>query len=164
MSYFSSSSRLMLTLFALVVSTRIAGCNELARGWGDDIDWVTLEEAKEISVREKKPIMVIIHKTWCGACKSLKKEVAEDEAIAKFSSNLVMVNTEDDEEPKDKSFAPDGGYVPRVFFLSPVTQKVDASIHNVAGNQDYKYFYYDTRDLLTSMKRAVETAGSKTEL
>ena len=40
---------------------------------------------------------MIIHKTWCGACKSLKAAVAKDEAIAKFSSNLVMVNLEDDE-------------------------------------------------------------------
>ena len=55
--------------------------------------------------------------------------------------------------------------MPRIFFLSATTQKVDASIINVAGNQDYKYFYYDTRDLLTSMKRAVELAAkTKTEL
>jgi len=163
----SSPFRLLLlsAIFALVVLTQFADCNKLARGWGDDINWVTLEKAKEISVQDKKPIMVIIHKTWCGACKNLKKDVAKDEALAKFSSNLVMVNMEDDEEPKDSSFAPDGGYVPRIFFLSATTQKVDASIINVAGNQDYKYFYYDTRDLLTSMKKAVElTAKTKTEL
>ena len=42
-------------------------------------------------------IQVLIHKTWCGACRNLKPKVAEDEALAKYSSNLIMVNMEDDE-------------------------------------------------------------------
>jgi len=158
------ASSSLFALVAFIALTHFAECNKLARGWGDDINWVTLEKAREISVTENKPVMVIIHKTWCGACKNLKAEVAQDKALAKFSSNLVMVNTEDDEEPKDASFAPDGGYVPRVFFLSPTSQKVDPSIYNIAGNQDYKYFYFDTKHLLTSMKKAVEMAKSKTEL
>lgn len=40
---------------------------------------------------------MIIHKTWCGACKALKKKVAEDQALAKYSSKLIVVNLEDDE-------------------------------------------------------------------
>lgn len=157
-------SYLSLTVIALAVVPPIVDCSELARGWGDDIKWVTLDKAREMSMKDNKPVMVIIHKTWCGACKSLKREVAKAKALATFSSNLVMVNLEDDEEPKDSSFTPDGGYVPRIFFLSAATQKVETSIINAQGNKEYKYFYYDTGHLLDSMKMAVDMATKKTEL
>lgn len=156
-------SSITMTVITLAYVLSVADCNKLARGWRDDINWVTLDKARELAVEENKPVMVIIHKTWCGACKSLRAEVAKDEELAKYSSNLIMVNLEDDEEPKDASFAPDGGYVPRIFILSAGTGKVDASIYNVNGNQDYKYFYYQSKHLLTAMKKAVEMA-KKNEL
>jgi len=152
-------------VFVVLVAIQIAKCNELARGWGESINWVSLEEAKRLSASEKKPVMVLIHKTWCGACKSLKPKVAEDDELAKYSSNLIMVNAQDDEEPKEDEYAPGGArYVPRALFLNAHTQTVDASITNTAGNPEYKYFYYSSAHLLDSMKKAVAMARAKREL
>lgn len=162
-----------LTVIALALVPSIVECSGLARGWGNSIKWLTLDKAKEMSIKEKKPVMVIIHKSWCGACKDLKKEFARDKSVAKYSSKLLMVNLQDDEEPEDEAWAPDGGYVPRIFFLSPASQKVETTIVNAGaeeggegggaegGEEEYKYFYYDPLDILDSMKKAVKMASAK---
>uniref|UniRef100_A0AC34GX71 DUF255 domain-containing protein n=1 Tax=Panagrolaimus sp. ES5 TaxID=591445 RepID=A0AC34GX71_9BILA len=43
--------------------------NPLAHGLGDDIEWVKWEDAIEKALEVNKPIFLLIHKTWCHACK-----------------------------------------------------------------------------------------------
>nr|CAD7573668.1 unnamed protein product [Timema californicum] len=65
-----------------------------------------------------------------------------------------MVNTQDDEEPKGSMFAPDGGYIPRILFLDPNGVVMD-EYYNEEGNPDYKYFYSDSKSVVSSMKRVL---------
>lgn len=60
-------------------------------GWNDNIDWKSFDEAEAVSKSEGKPIMYIIHKSWCGACKALKPKFAESKDIEKLASEFVMV-------------------------------------------------------------------------
>lgn len=76
---------LAVTTFSLVLA------DSLSRGWGDSIEWHTLAEAKELAASSNKPIMVIIHKTWCGACKRLKGEFGVSKEVAEMSSKFIMV-------------------------------------------------------------------------
>jgi len=130
----------VLMVFAVVAVAKCEG-NELARGWGDGIEWVSYQDALKLGEESKKPIMVVLHKTWCGACKRLKPTFAEDKDIERLSKNFIMVNAEDDEEPHTNiKFAIDGAYIPRIFFLSP-DGKVLTDVYNRGGNPQYKYFY-----------------------
>lgn len=38
-------------------------------GFGEDIEWVKWDEAIEKALEVNKPIFLLIHKTWCHACK-----------------------------------------------------------------------------------------------
>lgn len=128
-----------------------AADSSLGRGFGDHISWFTLDKALAEAKAQNLPIMVVIHKSWCGACKALKPKFAASEEIAKLSKNFVMVNVEDDEEPKKKEFSPDGGYIPRILFLSP-DGNVQKNYYNSNGNPKYKYFYSDPQSIAITMK------------
>ncbi|VDK71968.1 unnamed protein product [Gongylonema pulchrum] len=89
-------------------------------GFGEDIAWVKWEDAVETAMEANKPIFLLIHKSWCHACKALKKTFQQSnarKAFKKLSEYFVMVNTEDDEEPYEEEYRPDGKYIPRVLFL-----------------------------------------------
>mmetsp|Transcript_14495 Transcript_14495/g.20204 ORF Transcript_14495/g.20204 Transcript_14495/m.20204 type:complete len:166 (+) Transcript_14495:71-568(+) len=149
-------NKLIATAFivSLAFAAIIAEESSLARGWGDKIQWRTLEAALAESKETNKPVMVIIHKTWCGACKRLKPLVAASEEIEKQSENFIMVNLEDNEEPKDPAYAPDGAYIPRIVYVD-TTGKVRSEILN-AEREKQRYFYHDATAVLKGMKNALE--------
>jgi len=134
--------------------------NPLARGWGDSIDWVTLEEGQERAREERKPVMLLIHKTWCGACQTLKGKFAKAKMIAELAKSFIMVNAEDDEEPWEEEFQPDGGkYIPRIFFISPDGQLLKDVINPKDEYKQYPYYYSNPAPIIHAMQSVLQKFG-----
>lgn len=141
---------LLLSVFAIALAAN-------GRGFNDSINWFNnLEDAQQEAKTQNKPLMILIHKTWCGACTRLKTSFASDDvkSVIKQSENFIMVNLENDEEPKDKSYAPDGGYIPRIVFAdSNGTVRPDVKDD---ARQKYAYFYSDAKSVTKAMQKALE--------
>ena len=104
-----------LAAVAVVVMMSMNGVVADSRGFNDAIAWTDVGKCTEENLAAAraanpgKPHLVLVHKTWCGACKALKKSWKDDAAIEKLSEQFVMTNCEDDEEPSGEKWTPDGG-------------------------------------------------------
>eukprot|EP01134_Creolimax_fragrantissima_P007071 CFRG7071T1 len=142
-------SRIVLFVCALLIASVFAG---ESRGFGDEISWFNdLKEAQVEASNSGKPMVVLIHKTWCGACKNLKKTMSTSTELVNAAKDYVMVNLEDEEEPKGTEYKPDGGYVPRLFFADS-TGVVKPDLKVIGGNPKYGYFYSSADAVVNSMK------------
>ncbi|KAJ7378801.1 Thioredoxin domain-containing protein 12 [Desmophyllum pertusum] len=155
---------------ALVLFSNLAVCvrgkfeaeEPLDRGWGETIEWKTLENGLKEAKKSDKPLMLLIYKTWCGACKALKPVFVTSQEIAELSKRFVMVNVQDEEEPKDEKYHPDGRYIPRILFLSADGEVMEEFYNQNGKHKDTKYYYGKTSEIVDSMKSVLKkTKGSK---
>lgn len=154
----------ILSLTLLSTLLYLSNANISGAGFGAQYAWVPWSEAKTIASNQNKPIMLILHKSWCGACKRLKPLVANSKAMLDLSDNFVMVNAEDEEEPSsDPTFALDGGYIPRIIFLDS-DGDVRPEFANKARGDKYKYFYPSSDEIIISMEDVLKNINKKVEL
>ncbi|CEF67089.1 Thioredoxin-like fold domain-containing protein [Strongyloides ratti] len=138
--------------------------NPLSRGWGDDIKWVPWEDAVEVALEENKPIFFLIHKEWCQACKNLKKIFQQKNAQKVFttlSKFFVMTNAQDEEEPHEDEYKPDGNYSPRVLFLDKRGDVMENFVNEKAEYKNYKYYYSNPSHIFDTMKKVIKHYGKE---
>ena len=125
-------------------------------GFGSAIAWRGLSEGFKDAASLGKPIMLLVHASWCSRCKALQPAFSDPELVA-LSRDFVMINVAQDAEPESLRHGPDGTYIPRVLFFDP-SGKLDASLLNPT-RQRFKYFFMPQDDLVGAMRRALATHG-----
>ena len=130
-------------------------------GFGETVNWIEYDAAIADTSR---PTLVILHKSWCGACKSLKPKIAQSSDFEQLSAKFSMVNANEENSIHNlEHFNIDGSYIPRVFFLDPDGQ-VLSEMTNANGNPNYKYYHYQVSTILESMKKVLQDFPVKDEL
>ncbi len=119
-----------------------------AHGFNDQIAWRHLDEGLAESKAQGRPLMLVVHASWCNRCKDLKPAFA-DQRLAELSERFVMVNADQDQTPAVLGYGPDGTYIPRVLFFDPTTGTLDADLQN--PNRDRYHYYYSPKDDLPGM-------------
>uniref|UniRef100_A0A915P0L8 Thioredoxin domain-containing protein n=1 Tax=Meloidogyne floridensis TaxID=298350 RepID=A0A915P0L8_9BILA len=137
---------------------------DLSNGFGTDIDWVQWNDAVSIALDLNKPIFLLIHKTWCGACQALKKSFASSnkrEELIELSKQFVMVNVEDDDEPEEEEYAPDGRYIPRLFILNKEGHPL--AVDNAKNYPKNKQYFPQVPDVIIAMKLGLKKLEGQEE-
>jgi protein-disulfide reductase (glutathione) len=130
-----------------------------SHGFGDAIAWRSLEEGLAESRAEGRPMMLVVHASWCSQCKALKPAFS-DPRLRALSERFVMVNADQDQTPAVLGYAPDGSYIPRVLFFDPTTGSPDESLNNPSRSR-YHYYYGPQDDLPAMMEKALERHGKR---
>ena len=65
-----------------------------SNGFSSNIDWINYKEAIDDT---SKPSMIILHKSWCPACKSLKPKLIDSLEFEELSSKFSMVNAKEND-------------------------------------------------------------------
>jgi protein-disulfide reductase (glutathione) len=141
-----------LATLALRVPAAAAGTED----WNDkQIAWQRYDDGLAEAKKTKRPICLIFYTSWCPHCANYSK-VFSDPKVVEKSKSFVMIRLDADKNPElGQKYSPDGGYIPRTFFLTP-DGELDASL--TAGRAEYKYFYDEQSPagVLGGMDRALQ--------
>ena len=65
-----------------------------------------------------------------------------------------MVNLEDEENPREEEYKPDGSYIPRILFTDK-EGKVDGRIFNKARAAKHRHFYTTEVEIVGAMEKSL---------
>jgi protein-disulfide reductase (glutathione) len=123
-----------------------------------EVDWQPFDTGLRRAREQNKPVCLVLYTEWCPHCRNYSR-VFDDPRIVERARDFVMVRVDADAHGEIASkYAPDGGYIPRTFFLGP-DGEIDTTLR--LPRPRYRYFY-DERDpssLLVAMEAAHHKLG-----
>ncbi|MCB0220467.1 MAG: thioredoxin family protein [Chrysiogenetes bacterium] len=149
---------------APVASSAAPSASSTLRGrpggeWNSNqIRWVPLSQAKTSARRLQRPVLLVVYTDWCPHCKEFETQF-EDQQVAELAQRFVMARGNSDEmDVLDRSYAPDGRYIPRMLVLSP-TGKLDTEL-NDGGEDAYYWGSTSPKGILRAMRKAIKKYGN----
>lgn len=98
------------------------------------IAWRDMQTGVPEAIKTGKPVLMVMHATWCTACRRYR-EVFKDERVIAQSKKFVMILVDVQTYPDvNGAFAPDGTYVPRTLFVDS-----DGEVDKVLVGSDPQY-------------------------
>lgn len=127
-----------------------------AENWNDaNVRWMSYDDGLAAAKKQHKPICLIFYTSWCPHCANYSK-LFNDAKIVEKSKSFVMIRLDADKNQElSQKYKPDGGYIPRTYFLSADGQ-LDESLSE--QRPQFKYFYSesDPASILAGMDRALQ--------
>jgi thiol-disulfide isomerase/thioredoxin len=119
-----------------------------------EIDWQPYEAGLARARAQNKPICLVFYTGWCPHCRNYSRVFDDPQVVARARDFVMVRANADDESALAARFAPDGGYVPRTFFLAP-DGTMDPEIH--APRPKFLHFFdeHNPRALLAGMDTAL---------
>jgi protein-disulfide reductase (glutathione) len=128
----------------------------IARGWNNAaIGWMDHAQGVAEAARTGKPVLTVVHATWCSHCERYKK-VFFDQKVVDLSKNFVMVMIDGDREKQlSAKLGPNNqAYVPRTLFLKPDGQLRPELVGANAAPYSHFIDYETPTELLALMQKA----------
>ncbi len=126
--------------------------------WNDaKIAWQSYDAGLAKAKSENKPVCLVFYTNWCPHCRNYSKVFHDEKLVAK-AKDFVMIRINPDEQKElGNKYQPDGGYVPRTYFLKS-DGTLMADVH--APRPQYIYFYDENNpaSVLGGMDEALKKA------
>ena len=99
-------NKVQLTIFALSTLLLAASFTEPAEKTKEskEINWVTIEEAQELTKQEPRKVIMDVYTDWCGWCKKMDKTTFSDEEVVDYVNENFYAVKFNAEEKKNFSF------------------------------------------------------------
>jgi thiol-disulfide isomerase/thioredoxin len=123
-------------------------------GFNDEgIKWLAVDEGLKQAAETDKPILLVVHATWCPQCREFSKQFF-DARVEAFGEDVIFVLIDGDQErDAANTYAFDGKYVPRTMVLGAD----GALVPDINSQRDDFRYFLDTRtpdDLLRVLTAA----------
>ena len=110
----------VLTACALAPDEVRANLGSVAEGWNNDaIEWFDFEDGTAEQKKTGKPMLVVIHTTWCPFCKKYSRQFYDPRVVERAKSFVMVMMDRDLEKAETAKLGPGLNYMPRTLFFAP---------------------------------------------
>lgn len=149
------AAAVLAVLFAFTTNPALANLGSVADGWNNaNIEWFDYEDGRAEQAKTGKPMLLVVHATWCPFCKKYSKHFYDPRVVDLAKSFVMVMMDRDLEKAETAKLGPGVNYIPRTLFFAASGQ-LRPEIKG--ANREFPHWLnHDSPDeLVTAMKAAL---------